>query len=198
MDLAWSIRCPWPPWAARLCHSFLLEVCMKKNGIKHIRSAPGHPATNGEAECFVQTFKRALKTGKKDEGSLQTRLSRFYLCTTLHLMPPRVFPLPSFMWNADYALILICCTQWTRPKWTLSKLIRTSVMISIPGKVIENWPSILQSWRERHNLAPTYWSAVSQWSASTRLLRKTMLIVHVQDFPQKLRGLRGGKIVVNH
>ena len=26
------------------------ELCMKKNGIKHIRSAPGHPATNGEAK----------------------------------------------------------------------------------------------------------------------------------------------------
>ena len=50
---------------------------MKKNGIKHIRSAPGHPATNGEAERFVQTFKRALKTGKKYGGSLQTRLSWF-------------------------------------------------------------------------------------------------------------------------
>ena len=53
------------------------EMCMKRNGIKHISSAPGHPTTNGEAECFVQTFKRALKTGKRDGGSLQTRLSRF-------------------------------------------------------------------------------------------------------------------------
>lgn len=61
------------------------EVCMRKNGIKHIRSALGHPATNGEAERFVQTFKRALKTGKKDGGSLQTRLSwLFVYCTTPH------------------------------------------------------------------------------------------------------------------
>ena len=36
---------------------------MAKNGIKHIRSAPYHPATNGQVERFVQTFKRAMKTG---------------------------------------------------------------------------------------------------------------------------------------
>ena len=29
------------------------EEFMKLNGIKHIRSAPYHPATNGEAERFV-------------------------------------------------------------------------------------------------------------------------------------------------
>ena len=36
---------------------------MAKNGIKHIRSVPYHPATNGQVERFVQTFKRAMKTG---------------------------------------------------------------------------------------------------------------------------------------
>ena len=38
-----------------------------------------HPQSNGEAERFVQTFKNALKTGKQDEGSVQTKLSRFLL-----------------------------------------------------------------------------------------------------------------------
>ena len=36
------------------------EFC-KVNGIRHIRSAPYHPSTNGEAERFVQVFKRALR-----------------------------------------------------------------------------------------------------------------------------------------
>ena len=49
------------------------------NGIKHIRSAPYHPATNGEAERFVQTFKRALKAAKSDQGSLVDKLYRFLL-----------------------------------------------------------------------------------------------------------------------
>lgn len=32
------------------------------NGIKHKRTAPFHPATNGQAERFVQTFKQVKKT----------------------------------------------------------------------------------------------------------------------------------------
>ena len=31
------------------------------NGIRHIRSAPYHPSTNGEAERFVQVFNKALR-----------------------------------------------------------------------------------------------------------------------------------------
>ncbi|XP_048854231.1 uncharacterized protein K02A2.6-like [Brienomyrus brachyistius] len=37
---------------------------LKFNGVKHIRSAPYHPATNGLAERFVQTFKHALKSSR--------------------------------------------------------------------------------------------------------------------------------------
>eukprot|EP00731_Ephydatia_muelleri_P017950 Em0010g1048a len=46
---------------------------MAKNGIKHIRSAPYHPATNGQVERFVQTFKRAMKTGTT-KREVRTRL----------------------------------------------------------------------------------------------------------------------------
>ena len=51
---------------------------MKMNGIKHIRCAPYHPSSNGAAERFVQTFKRAMKAG---EGTvpLSQRLSNFLL-----------------------------------------------------------------------------------------------------------------------
>lgn len=37
---------------------------MKSNGVKHFRSVPYHPASNGLAECFVQTFKHALKSSR--------------------------------------------------------------------------------------------------------------------------------------
>ncbi|KAL5516430.1 hypothetical protein EMCRGX_G001758 [Ephydatia muelleri] len=46
---------------------------MAKNGIKHIRSAPYHPATNGQVKRFVQTFKRAMKTGTT-KREVRTRL----------------------------------------------------------------------------------------------------------------------------
>lgn len=41
-----------------------MELFLKKNGVKHIRSAPYHPKTNGLAERFVQTFKQAMKAAK--------------------------------------------------------------------------------------------------------------------------------------
>jgi len=44
------------------------------NGIKHIRSSPYHPATNGLAERAVQTVKSGLH---KLPGDLETRLYRF-------------------------------------------------------------------------------------------------------------------------
>ena len=55
------------------------EECMLANGVKHIKSPPYHPATNGEAERFVQTFKRSLRAGRGDEGSVHQKLSQFLL-----------------------------------------------------------------------------------------------------------------------
>ena len=57
---------------------------MDKNAIKHIRSAPYHPATNGLAERAVQTVKAGLK--KLSGGNLETRVARFLFAyrTTPH------------------------------------------------------------------------------------------------------------------
>ncbi|CAL8136112.1 unnamed protein product [Orchesella dallaii] len=46
----------------------------KNNGIRHITSSAYHPRTNGEAERFIQTFKRAMLASKDD---LTCRLQRF-------------------------------------------------------------------------------------------------------------------------
>ena len=50
---------------------------LKQNGIKHILNAPYHPSSNGLAERFVQTFKRAMRAGERDGLSLNHRLSEF-------------------------------------------------------------------------------------------------------------------------
>ena len=52
---------------------------MKKNGIKHTRCAPYHPASNGAVERFIQTFKQAMKASEHDGRSLAHRLANFLL-----------------------------------------------------------------------------------------------------------------------
>ena len=51
------------------------EEFMQMNGIRHIRTAPYHPASNGLAERAVQTLKEGLQ--KLTSGCLETKLSRF-------------------------------------------------------------------------------------------------------------------------
>ena len=41
----------------------------KANGIKHIKSAPYHPSTNGAVERLVQTFKKTMKASEHDGKS---------------------------------------------------------------------------------------------------------------------------------
>ena len=52
---------------------------MTTNGIKHIRSSPYHPASNGAAERMVQTLKLALKADHKRGVSLEQSLANFLL-----------------------------------------------------------------------------------------------------------------------
>ncbi|XP_063775454.1 uncharacterized protein K02A2.6-like, partial [Pseudophryne corroboree] len=50
---------------------------MQDNGIKHFTSAPHHPATNGLAERFVQTFKKAIKSMHHEHLPLQHKIENF-------------------------------------------------------------------------------------------------------------------------
>ena len=51
---------------------------LQSNGTLHLRTAPYHPATNGLAERFVQTFKSAMQTGNANL-SIHARLQNFLL-----------------------------------------------------------------------------------------------------------------------
>ncbi|KAJ8378748.1 hypothetical protein AAFF_G00236680 [Aldrovandia affinis] len=48
--------------------SAAFEYFLKKNGIKHVTTAPYHPSSNGCAERAVQVFKEGIK--KMGEGSV--------------------------------------------------------------------------------------------------------------------------------
>ncbi|XP_011708369.1 PREDICTED: uncharacterized protein K02A2.6-like [Wasmannia auropunctata] len=55
----------------------------KNNGIRHTTSSVYHPRTNGEAERFVQTFKKAIFKSNS-EGNMTNQIQRFlfnYQCT---------------------------------------------------------------------------------------------------------------------
>ncbi|XP_058822868.1 uncharacterized protein K02A2.6-like [Topomyia yanbarensis] len=49
------------------------------NGIEHITTPPFHPQSNGQAERFVDTFKRAVKKIREGRGSITDALDTFLL-----------------------------------------------------------------------------------------------------------------------
>lgn len=59
--------------------SFEFKEFLKKNCIKHKLIAPGHPATNGQAERYVQTIKYGLKSMDKEKGDLKEKLNKLLL-----------------------------------------------------------------------------------------------------------------------
>lgn len=52
---------------------------MQVNGIKHIKCAPYHPASNGAVERLVQTFKKAMKASKDVYSNTEQALANFLL-----------------------------------------------------------------------------------------------------------------------
>ena len=68
---------------------------LTRNGIRHIRVAPYHPASNGLAKRAVKTFKSNLR--KQTSGTLDAKIAQFLLHysvkphTTTGLLPSELF-----------------------------------------------------------------------------------------------------------
>ena len=76
------------------------ELFLEKIGVKHLTTAPYHPASNGLPERAVQIIKKGIKKCK--DVTLQTRLSRMLLayrltpqCTTAQISTRSVATKPS-------------------------------------------------------------------------------------------------------
>ena len=52
----------------------VLKEFLNKNGVRHVFSAPYHPASNGQVEIMVRKIKDSLKSMKK--GDTETQLRR--------------------------------------------------------------------------------------------------------------------------
>ena len=48
---------------------------ISSNGIKHTKSAPYHPATNGLVERFIQTFKQSMKAMKQETSDMNKKIA---------------------------------------------------------------------------------------------------------------------------
>lgn len=55
------------------------ETISKENGKRHMKSASYHPASNGEADRVVRTFKQAMQIKANETGTLNQKLAVFFV-----------------------------------------------------------------------------------------------------------------------
>lgn len=99
--------------------SSIFFKCVRLNKIKHVTSAPGHPATNGAAENAVKSFKNGLKSALADgESSDVDILTQRYLF--------------------DYSVPEHCSTRDSPAKIMFARNLRTRFSFCYPPTVKDN------------------------------------------------------------
>ena len=73
-------------WLTRTADQF--RTFVRSKGMKHMKSAPYHPNTNGMTERFVQTLKQALRAALSKKKTISRKLTNFLLAcrTTPHAL----------------------------------------------------------------------------------------------------------------
>ncbi|XP_053698915.1 uncharacterized protein K02A2.6-like [Sabethes cyaneus] len=88
------------------------DFCMS-NGIEHVRTAPFHPQSNGQAERFVDTFKRTVKKIQEGRGDIEEALDIFLL--TYRSTPNRSLPESKSPSKVMFGRQIRTCLELLRP-----------------------------------------------------------------------------------
>ena len=101
---------------------------LRANEVKHIRTAPYHLSSNGQAESFVQTMKRSLKASKNNDRSLSHRLANSFLPIALHLMLPLTLLRVNCLGNVHSEQCGTFSELLRRDLWSVNKQYRNNIM----------------------------------------------------------------------
>jgi transposase InsO family protein len=80
-------------------HTDEFATFMKRNGSKHYKSSPYHPATNGLAERFIQTFKNSMRAMKDENRDINQKIANFLLTYRNTPIPQQMKHQRNFSWG---------------------------------------------------------------------------------------------------
>ena len=153
-----------------------------QHGIRHIWSAPYHFATNGEAERFVQVFKRAIRANfdPTSYSTFSTSASKFDTESEVYRFLQKYCTVPHYTTGRTPSELLFGPTIRT----TLN-LIRPQVQRQVTGSQlcsIRNYDSTVRDWFVNEDQDVFVWQYLSfrKWAGGQILRRSGPLSYDVQ------------------